>query len=334
MSDLLGLLEPEERTSLQEGPVPKRVDPMLAVLTDEPFTDPDWIFERKLDGERCLAFRDGDQVRLRSRSHQELSGTYPELIAPLRDVESDHFVVDGEVVAFSGSHTSFQRLQGRMQIDDAEEAWAAGIAVYYYLFDLIHLEGHDTTGLPLRSRKRLLRRLVAYDDPLRFTAHRNTDGEAYLSEACAKGWEGLVAKDATARYVHGRSRRWLKLKCVHRQELVVGGFTEPEGSRIGLGALLVGYYEDGVLAYAGKVGTGFDDETLRRLRHRLDRLERADPAFPSADLPSDGVHWVDPVLVAEVEFTEWTADDRLRHPRFVGLRRDKPADEVVRERPR
>ena len=167
---------------------------------------------------------------------------------------------------------------------------------------------------------------------VRFTSHRNEEGEAYHREACEKGWEGVIAKDARAPYVHSRSKKWLKLKCGHRQELVVGGFTEPEGERTGFGALLLGYYDGDDLLYAGKVGTGFDDDTLESLRERLDSLERDTPPYAEGeDLPRKGVHWVTPKLVAEIGFTEWTEDHRLRHPRFLGLRRDKEAEEVVRE---
>lgn len=332
MTALLDRLEPDLRERLTSAPIPDTVDPMLAVLSHEPFSDPGWVFERKLDGERCLALRDGERTELRSRTGEDLAPTYPELAPPLGDAEAGRFVVDGEVVAFSGGRTSFQRLQGRMQLNDPDEARASDISVFYYLFDLLHLDGRDLTRLPLRARKGLLRRLLTFEDPIRYTPHRNADGEEYLAEACAKGWEGLIAKDASSPYVHGRSRQWRKLKCVHRQELVVGGFTEPEGSRVGFGALLVGFYEDDDLVYAGKVGTGFDDDTLRSLRDRLDDLERDDPPFAEGELPTVGVHWTAPELVAEIGFTEWTDDERLRHPRFLGLRRDKPATEVVKER--
>ncbi len=331
--DPFAVLDEEARRRLEPADLPDRVDPMLATLVDEPFSDPDWILERKLDGERCLAYRDGGRVRLRSRSGRPLDDTYPELLEPLRAAHRDHFLVDGEVVAFEGSVTSFSRLQQRMQIEDRDQARASGVAVVYYLFDLVHLEGRDPTGLALRDRKRLLRRLVDYRDPIRFTPHRNRDGEAYFREACDRGWEGLIAKDARSPYAHARSRSWRKFKCVRRQEFVIGGYTDPEGERIRFGALLVGVYDDGDLVYAGKVGTGFDEDTLRRLGDRLAARERDDPPFRDGGLPRRGVHWVDPDLVAEVGFTEWTGDGRLRHPRFLGLRRDKPPGQVVREEP-
>jgi bifunctional non-homologous end joining protein LigD len=186
----------------------------------------------------------------------------------------------------------------------------------------------------LRARKALPRRALAFHGPLRFTTHRNTTGEAYLRQACQWGWEGLIAKRADSAYVPKRSTDWLKFKRSQGQETVVGGFTEPAGSRIGFGALLVGYYEGGRLRYAGKVGTGYDQRTLTGLRKRLDGLERERQPFAGDAIRERGAHWVRPELVAEIAFTEWTGDGKLRHPRFVGLRTDKAATGVVRERPK
>jgi len=331
-SELATVLETlgARRDCLQEE-VPEWQEPMLATLAGEPFSDPEWVFERKLDGERCLAFRDGDGIRLLSRNRRELGETYPELAEPLLAGRSERFVVDGEVVAFDGGVTSFARLQQRMQIEDREEAKAAGVPIFYYLFDVLHVDGFDITSLRQRDRKRVLRALFEFDAPLRFAPHRNANGEEFFEEACSRGWEGLIAKDAAARYVNRRSRSWLKLKCVARQELVIGGFTEPGGERHRFGAILVGHYRDGHLVYAGKVGTGFDRETLADLGDRMHALEQGDPPFDRGDPPVTGVHWVAPELVAEVGFTEWTEGGKLRHPRYLGLRRDKPPTDVVRE---
>lgn len=330
---VLDRLTDEERERLRRAAHPDWVSPMLATLSHEVFSSPEWIYERKLDGERCLGFRDGDTVRLWSRNQKLLNAAYPEVVdAVQRHVPSDA-VVDGEVVAFEDGRTSFARLQPRMQVSDPDEARRSGVPVFYYLFDVMHLDGHDCTGLPLRTRKKLLAAAVPFEDPLQLCVHRNTDGEAFHAEACAKGWEGLIAKRADGTYDGGRSRSWRKLKCVHTQELVVGGFTDPRGSRVGFGALLVGYHDDGDLVYAGKVGTGFDRQTLHGLRERMGRLERDTSPFAVGDLPSSGVHWIDPELVAQITFTEWTGDGRLRHPRFEGLRRDKDPRDVVREAP-
>ncbi len=331
MSGLFDGLSADARKKLRKKAQPGWTGPMLAVLSHEVFSDPGWIFERKLDGERCLVFRKGNSVRLLSRNRKELNDSYPELEAALRDQDRTDFVADGEVVAFAGNRTSFERLQARMQVKDRAEAEASGVAVYLYLFDLLHADGHDLTGLGQRDRKALLKRALEFGNRIRYTAHRNEHGKRYHREACGKHWEGLIAKEADAAYVHGRSRRWLKLKCVHRQEFVIGGWTDPQGSRTGFGALLVGYHEDGDLRYAGKVGTGYDEETLERLRKRMDGLARESPPFAGDGLPREHVHWITPRLVGEVGFTEWTADGKLRHPRFLGLRRDKDADQVVRE---
>ncbi|NVK43874.1 MAG: ATP-dependent DNA ligase [Oceanospirillaceae bacterium] len=306
--------------------------PMLAVLTEASFSDPDWLFERKLDGERILVFRDQDRVRLMTRNRKEVSATYPELAEAIARQPTQDFIVDGEIVAFDGAVTSFSRLQQRMQIQDPDKARASNVRVFLYLFDLLRVSGRDTEDLSLRERKRLLKESIRFEDPLRFTPHRNEAGEASFKTACEKGWEGIIAKRADAPYHHGRSRDWLKFKCTRGQELVIGGFTSPKGSRTGFGALLLGYYENETLRYAGKVGTGFDDTFLSDFRSRLDSRRRdSSPFDPVPDEPD--VTWVCPDLVAEIGFTEWTRSGKLRHPRFIGLRRDKSARDVVRETP-
>ncbi len=312
---------------------PAWTDPMLATLADEPFSDPEWIYERKLDGERCLAFRDGGRVRLLSRNRTDLVDTYPEIAEALDDTAPQRFVLDGEIVAFDGAVTSFARLQQRMQITERARARASPIRVFYYVFDTLHLGGWSTERLTQRQRKAVTRRALHFEDPLRFSAHRNQTGEEFHRDACGRGWEGLIAKDATAAYVHGRSRKWLKLKCVADQELVIGGYTDPRGERSRFGAILVGHHDGDDLVYAGKVGTGFDEDTLQRLGDTMQQRSRSGSPFDRGDPPGDA-HWIDPDLVAQIGFTEWTRDGKLRHPRFLGLRRDKAAGEVVRERSR
>jgi bifunctional non-homologous end joining protein LigD len=307
---------------------------MLATLTDQYFSDPGWIYERKLDGERVIAFRHGDDVTLRSRTGRALDGTYPEIVAALVGQPVTDFVIDGEIVAFEGSQTSFARLQQRIGITNPAEALASGVAVTFYVFDLMRLDGRDVTGVPIRERKRLLRDAIEFGRPLRYTSHRNTNGEKFFAEACGKGWEGLIAKRADAPYVHRRSPDWLKFKCVAEQEFVIGGFTDPAGSRRGFGALLVGYYAGrDTLRYAGKVGTGYNDRTLAELRERMDGLVRDTQPFSGAPVRERGAHWIRPELVAQIGFTEWTRDGKLRHPRFLGLRTDKDPTDVVREVP-
>lgn len=331
MSDPFGILDGEQRDLLEAGE-PRFITPMKATLSDDRFNDPDWLFEAKLDGVRAIGVRDGDDVQLLSRTERSMSAANPELVEALGTVGPERLVVDGEIVAFEDGRTSFQKLQGRMGLQDPDKARRSGIRVYWYLFDLLHLDGHDTFGLPLRTRKEMLRQAIDFADPLRFSTHRNENGVALYEEACRRGWEGLIAKRADSRYRPGsRSRDWLKFKCVHRQEFVIGGFTDPQGSRVGFGALLLGYHDDGELRYAGKVGTGWDDRQLRELRERLDRIERETSPF-SGEVPEKEAHWVTPELVCEIGFGEWTSDGRLRHPRFLGMRTDKDAADVVRER--
>jgi bifunctional non-homologous end joining protein LigD len=302
------------------------IEPMKAVLADKPFSDPNWIFERKLDGIRCLATREGAEVRLVSRTGRAMNNEYSTIVEALEREPSDDFIADGEIVAFENGITSFSKLQRRGR---------EHVPVFLYVFDLPRHAGDDLRNLPLRERKARLRRALEFGGPLRFTPHRNGEhGEELFREACEKGLEGVIAKRADSPYLSGgRSRDWLKLKCHAEQELVIGGYTAPHGSRTDFGALLVGYYDGGTLRYAGKVGTGFDHHTLRTLGERLGELEQDESPFERFKPIPPGTHWVRPELVGQIAFTEWTRDGRLRHPRFLGLRDDKPAREVVRERP-
>lgn len=327
----LSKLPEDSRQKAKRSKLPTWHSPMLAKLTDERFSDKSWIYERKFDGERCLALSKNNSVTLYSRNHKKLNHTYPEIVEALTGQKNTGFFIDGEIVAFEGNRTSFERLQNRMQIKREDEALQSSTAVYYYVFDVLYAHGHDLTGVALEDRKRVLKGLLRYSNRIRLTPYRNESGESYFKSACRKGWEGLIAKDRASDYSHGRSSDWLKFKCVHEQELVIGGFTEPRGTRIGFGALLVGYYDGKRLKYAGKVGTGYDDRTLRRLGGKLAGLETDKSPF-SRSVMEKNVHWVRPQMVAQIGFTEWTRDNKLRHPRFKGLRRDKSPREVVRER--
>lgn len=332
-------LDDAARGRLAKVPFPTWTQPMLATLTGERFSDAAWIFERKLDGERCLAFGQKGMVTLKSRRGNDVSGAYPELVAALAaQAACDQFIVDGEIVAFAGEQTSFQLLQRRIHLRAPDRIAASTVPVFFYLFDVLYVDGFDVTALAQLDRKRLLPTLFAFEDPLRVSEYRVGDGIGFFAEACAEGWEGLIAKDGHAGYVHDRSRAWLKFKCESGQELVIGGYTEPKGSRTHFGALLLGYFDGGEFRYAGKVGTGFDQATLRDLHAKMAAIESETSPFASADaarrdVAGAAVHWVRPELVAQVAFSEWTADGRLRHPRFQGTRDDKPASQVVRERP-
>jgi bifunctional non-homologous end joining protein LigD len=316
------------------GGIPSWAQPQLATLTKERFSDPQWLFERKLDGERLIAFRDASGVRLLTRNDRDVTSTFAEVADALQAQEAEGFVVDGEVVAFRDGQTSFSMLQQRLGVAHPAAGLIEDYPVSYYIFDVLFAGGQDTRGLPQRERKERLRALLDFAGPLRYTEHRAGDGEAFYRQACVDGWEGLIAKRADAPYAEGRTRNWLKFKCIAGQEFVIGGYTDPQGSRLGLGALLVGYYDaDGRLTYAGKVGTGFTTATLRSLQGSLSAVERDTSPFAGGRPPRAGVHWAEPRLVAQIEFAEWTTDGLLRQPRFEGLRDDKDPAEVVRETP-
>ena len=305
---------------------------MLATLTEVFPTEGKWVYEPKLDGVRALIYASGGKVQIYSRNRKLLNDAYPELVDAMSTAAKGDAVLDGEIVAFDSERgiTSFSRLQQRMQLRDPVRARRSQVAVYLYLFDCPYYDG-VLTGLPLLDRKAVLRDVVRYDDPIRFTPYKTSGGVAMLRAACEQGEEGIIAKRATSRYVSARSTDWLKLKCLRRQEFVIGGYTAPQGSRKWLGALLVGYYDGSALRYAGKVGTGYDRGTLEDLHRRLVPLHRPTSPFPEGPTPAGDIQWVDPKLVGEVGFSEWTSAGLLRHPRFLGLRSDKPARQVRRE---
>jgi DNA ligase D-like protein (predicted ligase) len=318
---------------LQYRPQPSWIPPMLATLTDQLPTQGKWIYEPKLDGVRALIYVSGGTVRIFSRNRKPLNDAYPELVEALATAVQGDAVLDGEVVAFDDERgiTSFARLQQRMQLRDPVRARRSQVPVHLYLFDCLFYEGIDLTALPLLDRKAVLRDVVWYDEPIRFTPYRTTGSAAMFRDACARGAEGIIAKRADSRYVSARSADWLKIKCVRQQEFVIGGYTAPQGSRERLGALLVGYYDGSSLRYAGKVGTGYDRRTLEHLHQRLVPLHRTTSPFSEGPAPANDVQWVTPKLVGEVGFSEWTSAGLLRHPRFLGLRDDKAAREVRRE---
>ena len=305
---------------------------MLAKLTKEVFSDKSWIYERKLDGVRVLVFKKGKDVVLMSRNRKNQNNTYPEIVEFLKKQSAENFIIDGEIVAFQGSHTSFAELQKRMNLKNSDEIENHTTEVFYYVFDIIHFEDHDVSKLPQIERKSLLEKGIDFKDPIRYSKHRFKDGASFYKEACTEKWEGLIAKKMDSGYSFGRSSNWLKMKCMNQQELVIGGFTEPTGSRVGFGALLLGYFENGKLQYAGKVGTGFTDELLNDLYSKMTKLETEKSAFEKPkEVKSKNVHWIKRELVAEMSFTEWTSGNKLRHPSFLGLRNDKDAKDVVKE---
>jgi bifunctional non-homologous end joining protein LigD len=325
--------------SLKPGPLPRFVPPMLCTLISDPFDDPNWIFEPKFDGQRILGRFDGHKVQLLSRYGHDDTLWFPEILSALKASLSKPSLIDGEVVSLDKHGRSvFRLLQQRFHLRDQEEIArrAKEFPAYFYVFDLLYTEHYDIRSLHLIERKKLLRETVKWSERIRWTEFNSRNGVRLFHEACRRDQEGIIGKQSQSSYVSKRSRNWVKIKCVNEQEFVIGGFTDPQGSREGLGALLVGYYEpDGkTLVYAGKVGTGFNHEMLLDLRRRLKRLEQHQSPFQKGGLPrSSGIHWVKPELVAEIGFTEWTQNNMLRHPRFEGLRTDKKACEVRRETP-
>jgi bifunctional non-homologous end joining protein LigD len=310
---------------------PEWVPPMLATLTKRRFSDKGWVFETKFDGVRGLAFRSGKKVSLYSRNHLPMDRRYPEVTAALAAQKPKDFIVDGEIVTFADEVTSFSALQKRMKNEAPSQALLDAVPVYFYLFDLLYLDGRDLRDRPLVERKALLKSSFRFTGPLRFSTHLPEKGEEYFAAACARGWEGLIAKRADSPYVSMRSDDWLKFKCVRSQEFVIGGYTDPQRSREGFGALLLGYYQDKKFLYAGKVGTGFNDESLRSLGKKLKALGRKHSPYEERVAEERKAHWVKPELIAQVEFTEWTPDGHLRHPSFLGLRDDKPPQQIQRE---
>jgi bifunctional non-homologous end joining protein LigD len=282
---------------------------MAATLTEERFEGPEWVFERKLDGIRLLAFKRGANVELLSRNRLPQNAAYPDFAAAVAALPNDETILDGEAVG----------------------GWEETLEPGYYVFDVLWLDGRDLTSLPLADRRELLAG-VKLAPPLKLV--ERLEGPRPWERACSEGWEGVVAKRRDSLYEHRRSPHWLKMKCEETEELVVGGFTEPRGKRMGLGALLLGYFEGDDFVFAGKVGTGFGSALLSELRRRCDALEVAKSPFTrAAGLPRDGAHWVRPELVVEVSFLEWTSNGKLRHPRFLRVRSDKAARDVQRNAP-
>jgi bifunctional non-homologous end joining protein LigD len=307
---------------MKRTPQPTWIQPMLATLTEERFSDKNWIFEKKYDGVRALAFKKGNNIQLLSRNKLSFNNSYSDVVEHLMKIEGN-FIIDGEIVALEKGISSFSKLQQRMK---------SSMAVYYFVFDLIYWDQFDVRDLQLLERKKMLQENITFDQRIRFTNHKVGEGEKYYEQACRENWEGIIAKRADSLYVAGRSSEWLKFKCSLEQEFVIVGYTDPQGARIALGALLVGFYEKNELIYAGKVGTGFTFNTLRSLHKKLSPLERSTPPAKGVGLPRKDVHWVEPKLVAQIAFSEWTSDNKLRHPRYLGLRDDKKAREVVREK--
>ncbi|MDB5905156.1 MAG: ykoU [Betaproteobacteria bacterium] len=314
----------------RKAPFPDFIEPELATLVKEAPAGAEWVHEMKLDGYRMLCRIENGQVQMISRNGKDWTANFLSIARCVARLPVDTAWLDGEVVVMEADgRTSFQALQNALSADHAGK-------LHYFAFDLMYLNGYDLRGAPLLERKRVLESLLAgAPSALRLSTHIEGSGAEFFRQACSLKLEGMISKRAQSAYLGGRGRDWLKVKCTMRQELVIGGYTDPEGARVGFGALLLGVYEaDGSLRYSGKVGTGFNDATLKAMHKQLQALEVKQPAFsnPPRGYEAKGAHWIRPELVAEVEFTEWTNDGTLRHPSFQGLREDKKASDVVRER--
>jgi bifunctional non-homologous end joining protein LigD len=322
-------------TGARRAAFPKDFKPQLATLTSKVPAGDNWIHELKFDGYRILAQVRSGKGKLVTRRGNDWTARFRPVANAVKQLKLKNAILDGEVVSLDEHGVSnFQNLQNLMKRGDKE-------SLVYYAFDLPYLEGYDLTEAPLTARKDILARLVLSANPknigaIRYSDHIEGAGEQVLGQACRNGMEGIIAKRADSAYYQYRSPDWLKIKCLKQQELVIGGYTKPEGSRVGFGALLVGYFDDGDFIYAGKVGTGFTSVSLRDLTPKLKYLKTDDTLFKNAPTGyrRRGVTWVKPELVAEIQFSEWTSDGRLRQPSFQGLREDKLAKEVVREMPK
>jgi DNA ligase D-like protein (predicted ligase) len=316
-------------------PLPQFVPPQLSRLVEKPPSGPQWVHEIKLDGYRMAARIDNGRVQMLTRTGLDWTGKYPNAVAALANLNLQAAYLDGELCGVDDAGLpSFAQTQAAT---DGERR----VHLVFYAFDLLHLGGWDISGLSLIERKALLEPLVANKPGLQFNGHEAGDGELILKHAGKLGFEGVVSKTIDAPYAPGNRGLWRKAKSLNRQEFVVVGWSDPEGSRPHLGALLLGYYtDDGKLIYAGRVGTGMPDKVLADLRRRLEPLSRAKSPLSvppprstrfGSPLVLSRVHWVEPKLVAEITYLTWTADNLLRHTVYAGLRDDKPADQVRRE---
>jgi len=320
----------------RRAPFPKRFKPQLATLVSKVPAGEGWLNELKFDGYRIVAqLRKGNKPRLITRNDNDWTARFQVVAEALAKLPVRNAILDGEVVSLDERGVSnFQQLQNSLKTGDVE-------SLAYYVFDAPYLEGFDLSNVPLVARKEALARLLLANNPdnegfVRYSDHVIDQGQRVFDEASRAGMEGIIAKRADSTYHQARTADWLKIKCKKQQEFVIAGYSRPEGSRVGFGALLLGYYEHGELIYAGRVGTGFTTETLKQIAKELNKRRVADSPYdaPPTGAEARGVTWVKPELVGEVEFTEWTSDGRLRHPSFHGLREDKPAKQVVREMPK
>jgi len=334
----LDKLNPELRDEGQAGAMPVNVKPMQAMLAAAPFDSPDYLYEIKYDGVRAVSYLSADgSLSIMSRNQREQLFRYPEFGNFGKMFLASELVVDGELVVLDDQGVSrFQLLQGRMGLTDPGQIRQGQeeLPVRYFIFDILYLDGRDLTGLPLSRRKEILSRIFMPHKYLRLSEWIGAEGTAFFNAARELGLEGVMAKRQDSSYLERRTRDWQKIKAVQEQEFVIAGYTEPQGGRPYFGALLLGFYRGRDLIYAGRVGTGFSDMTLRQLYETMQTLKQEDTPFAQLPKSAQSAHWIKPRIVAQVKFTEWTREGSLRHPAFLGIRDDITPKQVVKEEER
>jgi bifunctional non-homologous end joining protein LigD len=323
---------PQELTGARKRAMPDFVSPQLATLVGEPPEGEEWLHELKFDGYRMICHLSRGRVHFWSRNQKDWTEKFPNLVSAIKTFPATHAILDGEVVIVDkAGRSSFQDLQQSMRKSSTA-------AFLFQIFDLLYLDGYDLTGATLVQRKELLEELLASikgKTPLRYSEHVEGSGQEFFKQACEYRIEGIISKLADSTYQSTRNRNWLKAKCIKRQEFVIVGYTPSKKDFPGFGSLILGVNEKGKLIYSGRVGTGFTIKQRLELQKKLDKISQ--PLMPFSLKPNDpglrDAHWAKPQLIAEVEFTEWTADGVIRHPSFKGLREDKKASDIIREEP-
>lgn len=304
--------------------MPDQINPMLATLVDEPFSDPEWIFETKWDGFRSVCFINRGQARFVSRNQIEMTPQYPELANVPKQVRAKQTILDGEIVALDEhGMPRFQLLQNKLRIRSGSYAKASKAQIVYFVFDLLYFDGYDLMNCPVIERKALLAQILRPASFVKYSDHVEAEGKQFFREIEKFRLEGMIAKRAASKYVQKRTSDWLKVKTVMRSEVVIGGYTQPRGTRSYFGSLVCGLYQGKDLHYVAHTGGGFNEKTLASIYKLMQPLKTNKSPFIKPPKTNEPVQWLAPKLVAEVKFSEWTADERMRQPIFLGLREDK-----------
>jgi bifunctional non-homologous end joining protein LigD len=315
-------------STARKARMPEVIQPMLATLVDDPFSNPEWIFETKWDGFRSICFVKKGKSHFVSRNQIDMTPQYPELASVAKQIDAKEAILDGEIVALDkDGMPRFQLLQPRVGRKSGIEALRGHGHIVYYVFDLLYVDGNDLTSCPVVERKEALAQILRPADFIKLSEHIVGDGEAFFKQIEKFHLEGMIAKRASSLYLQKRTKDWLKVKTVRRSEVVIGGYTQPRGSRSNFGALVVGLYRGQDLHYVAHVGGGFNQRTLARIYKLMQPSKVKESPFVDAPKTNEPVQWIKPKLVAEVKFSEWTADLRMRHPVFIGLREDKKPED-------